>query len=1688
MKMTNRPANTGLSNPYSTGGGGVTFEQLVGTSYLVSLLVGEIPRGVDWGTIKEVKFQHRWSGCLLDDIVVTSTDGDTERKLALQVKKDLTFSESDPTLTRVMNDCWKTFNSSLGWEFDQETDRLGIGIGVYQTKVDKHLRPLLEWARTSKDSSEFLQKVSLPNFSSGPKREYCKIIRNLISKSKGSDVTDDEIWKFLRCLVVIHFDLENDGSRDSVYCWNRLLDQLKNRDEGQAISLFNTLTSIVAEYARSAGSIDASTLRTKIPSSITLKDHPNFTSDIAKLRKHTDRVLESIPNTIGGKVRLPRNELLDLIETSIEGNDVVVIIGEPMRGKSVLLKLLANRLRSEGEIIALSVERFSGTTIESFLHDINIQKDFRNILFAMGTAPLRCILIDGLERVRGDEDRRRVLNDLIIEVRKYNKSVLAKGEHQDNCWKIVFACRELDATDVLLHLETRNNLADKSLETVKVGSLSDDEVAEVVDQLPKLKELASQGHLKEILSFPLVLDILTLPDISLTSEEVPPILTETWLLDWFWKEVVRLAEGSRSGGGNPDTREQLLIRIARQSVGGDDFITMSDDMDSEAVSGLVSDRLIIREDNHVRFAHDVYEDWALALLLKQRNRDIPGFLTELDEPLRLVSAFRLFASGLLEVKQSPETWLNLLTALEGKHTLSPRWYQIALTAPLFSPLLNEILPRIRPCLFENDAALLSKILKALRTICVQPSPRVYTTFGDLPPAELEKYLAYWTIPIWKQWAPVIRLVLQNPSVINDEVALEFAQIAEKWMTNTEKDQLFRKEIANLSLKILHDGLLQSYKDEPRNQYIKSVLWAADCLPDQIDDFVKQKALRDRKNRNYGFEELILSEGWIPLCKHLPKTAVELLESILCKKLEPDRFGSYHHLFMDLGIGFTRWHPPTYLKGPFLGLLRLHPDEGLELIHRVTNHATRCWKMREELDFGKGRKPIPQMIRLKNEAIEVWGDEPVYCWYRYPSVAPDAITCSLMALEYWMNEQLKNGTDPQELFERVLQGTKSAAVVGVCSSVALANEKICREAIIPILENPAFWIMDTHRVVQDMRAESSVNTVSNYFSLGTDKADYKILLDLAKQPHRKFDIRIFVPLILLSGSENARHRLQNAMRAFSDNPPFLYEDEKKDDYTVHERIETCKIWAAQAELENYEVVETGVKGQIGIQFKLPAELEEEQKEKLEPIERLNKLLGLQAWLMNLLDKGEIGQTFTIQSAMECAQDLVRQDDPSYQPMNFLEYSEQRANAITAFAAALVIHQWQWVENNDYASWCREQLLIAAKRPEPPARLHDETSRDSMGYRRSAARALPILLLKYPKDRKIRKAVFALTLYRNDEVRAYLFNGLKTLWATDQKTIWKCIDTVIKSSRTCSKPIRNCSPTEIDSRHLQSILYCLPSDIQITEMPSSNKLVDLLEELLLFTINAYIHFEKEDKHYNGWNHNDWNLLFFPIIANALLRLPKNGAEHKLFDPIVTNWKRSPTMMKELLRGFVWIKPQSELEDRFIEIWLDVGDRVLVSAHNNILGYHPNNEMRDILGLLIFVDPTGIVCDVQEWKPLKKMTPFISRWCDTVGHRPDCFSSLVRLLKKDGFDLVPEFGISWLYNCIRKADDHKNFLKRSRIISSLAELLQDSWSKQELSIKQDPERLKHFVFIVDKVAEQGESIAIRLQYRLQESLCDE
>jgi hypothetical protein len=101
-----------LSNPFSTGAGGTTFEQLVGTYYLVVLLAEDIPRGLNQGITTALRFQQSYTGTLLDDIRVVSETADRQRfKLDLQVKHDLVIGDKvsliPPGLERCMGNLYQ---------------------------------------------------------------------------------------------------------------------------------------------------------------------------------------------------------------------------------------------------------------------------------------------------------------------------------------------------------------------------------------------------------------------------------------------------------------------------------------------------------------------------------------------------------------------------------------------------------------------------------------------------------------------------------------------------------------------------------------------------------------------------------------------------------------------------------------------------------------------------------------------------------------------------------------------------------------------------------------------------------------------------------------------------------------------------------------------------------------------------------------------------------------------------------------------------------------------------------------------------------------------------------------------------------------------------------------------------------------------------------------------------------------------------------------------------------------------------------------------------------------------------------------------------------------------------------------------------------------------------------------------
>ena len=308
-------------------------------------------------------------------------------------------------------------------------------------------------------------------------------------------------------------------------------------------------------------------------------------------------------------------------------------------------------------------------------------------------------------------------------------------------------------------------------------------------------------------------------------KEAPSVLTESWLLDLFRRRLCDWLKGPDMGEALQTSVPRFIAALAQQSTLSGEHL-QDDPLYSEAIAGLISDRIITREKGEIRFVHEAYGEWTIVKMLIS-HRNVPGFLNSCNESLTLVRPFRLYASHLLEVERAPEFWAELLDSLEQQEgSLSPRWYQDALGVPLSSPLQDEILPKIGPYLLERNGYLLSKFLKVMRTAHVNPIQCCHL-FSHLPAAEAEKYEALCTVPIHEQWAPTLKWLLFRPDSIRGEVLVEFSEIAKIWMKDRRNLEL-RREVAEFCFKIWENPPLERCDKETKKSIIEAILWASDA--------------------------------------------------------------------------------------------------------------------------------------------------------------------------------------------------------------------------------------------------------------------------------------------------------------------------------------------------------------------------------------------------------------------------------------------------------------------------------------------------------------------------------------------------------------------------------------------------------------------------------------------------------------------------------------------------------------------------------------------------------------------------------------------------------------------------------------------------------------------------------------------
>jgi len=245
-----------ISNPFSTGGGGVRFEIQVQASFVALLLAKGFAPCLPHQPVREIKVQGRYAGFETDDVIVftANQDGSEERKLLGQIKHSIAITEGNAVFREVIQAAWRDFNNPK--LFTKGRDAIALITGPLTKKDITDTRTILEWARSCLTALEFLGKVQTTRFSSKAKQKKLDAFRVHLDVAKGNAVTDEELFLFLKHFFLIGCDLDiKFGMMHAIV--HSLISQHSHENPG---AIWAQLVDEVMSANQNAGTISRDTL------------------------------------------------------------------------------------------------------------------------------------------------------------------------------------------------------------------------------------------------------------------------------------------------------------------------------------------------------------------------------------------------------------------------------------------------------------------------------------------------------------------------------------------------------------------------------------------------------------------------------------------------------------------------------------------------------------------------------------------------------------------------------------------------------------------------------------------------------------------------------------------------------------------------------------------------------------------------------------------------------------------------------------------------------------------------------------------------------------------------------------------------------------------------------------------------------------------------------------------------------------------------------------------------------------------------------------------------------------------------------------------------------------------------------------------------------------------------------------
>jgi len=243
-------------DPFSTGGGGTTFEFLVGTIAAVHLALGLPFDGLDGKVPAEVRLQQRNLGHPVDDIIVIAEDGRT--RIDIQAKHRITLTPSNREFADSLTQCWQRFCSP---DFDTSHHMVAIAYGAHEVSARslRKVRRLCERAR-SMSSVDFAQRTQQLN----AEQAMHDVIEQILSSTARAP-TDDDIYHLLRRLLFLPYDLDSphSGHRSHMRALIGATDHATDAD-----GVIRSLHSVIADRAAVGGTITGADLEQVLPATL----------------------------------------------------------------------------------------------------------------------------------------------------------------------------------------------------------------------------------------------------------------------------------------------------------------------------------------------------------------------------------------------------------------------------------------------------------------------------------------------------------------------------------------------------------------------------------------------------------------------------------------------------------------------------------------------------------------------------------------------------------------------------------------------------------------------------------------------------------------------------------------------------------------------------------------------------------------------------------------------------------------------------------------------------------------------------------------------------------------------------------------------------------------------------------------------------------------------------------------------------------------------------------------------------------------------------------------------------------------------------------------------------------------------------------------------------------------------------